>query len=220
MEFKEIIDDVKDSLGDKGFLFLIIGIVVVFLVVLTKQSNEGQDTETMVVGLTSYPDAVTNANVIIDTLQDSLQYSEDNIITEIKDGNEGILESINVNFEATNDYINKGIESQLDLTNKVSGEIIGDLTDVKNSLKGSETSVNVQTKTEKKEGATYYTYKTKAGLNTNTSIVDALKAIGIDSSMTNRKKIAQANGISNYTGTYKQNVELLGKLKNGKLKKV
>lgn len=49
------------------------------------------------------------------------------------------------------------------------------------------------------------------------SIVDALKSIGVDSSMTNRKKIAAANGISNYTGTAEQNSKMLNLLKKGKL---
>lgn len=49
------------------------------------------------------------------------------------------------------------------------------------------------------------------------SIVKALDSIGVDSSMDNRKKIAAINGISNYQGLYEQNIELLNKLKNGKL---
>ena len=47
------------------------------------------------------------------------------------------------------------------------------------------------------------------------SIVDYLKSIGQDSSFANRKKLAQANGISNYTGTASQNTELLNKLRGG-----
>lgn len=53
----------------------------------------------------------------------------------------------------------------------------------------------------------------------STSIVDGLKSIGVDSSMSNRKKIAAANGISNYTGTAEQNTKLLSLAKQGKLKK-
>ena len=52
------------------------------------------------------------------------------------------------------------------------------------------------------------------------SIVEALKSIGVDSSFNNRKKIAVKNGISNYTGTATQNIELLDKLKAGRLIKV
>ncbi|MBR3199330.1 MAG: peptidoglycan DD-metalloendopeptidase family protein [Bacilli bacterium] len=51
------------------------------------------------------------------------------------------------------------------------------------------------------------------------SIVDALKEINIDSSYQYRKKLAIANGITNYHGSYDQNVKLLKLLKNGQLKK-
>lgn len=53
----------------------------------------------------------------------------------------------------------------------------------------------------------------------SSSIVDALKSIGVDSSYDNRAKIAKANGISNYSGTASQNTKLLNLLKQGKLKK-
>lgn len=53
----------------------------------------------------------------------------------------------------------------------------------------------------------------------STSIVDGLKSIGVDSSFDNRKKIAVANGISNYEGTPEQNIKLLELARNGKLKK-
>lgn len=49
------------------------------------------------------------------------------------------------------------------------------------------------------------------------SIVMALNSLGIGSSFENRKKIAKANGISNYTGTAAQNINLLNLLKQGKL---
>lgn len=52
------------------------------------------------------------------------------------------------------------------------------------------------------------------------SIVDALKSIGIDSSKAFRTKIAKANGIENYSGTASQNKKMLSLLKEGKLKEV
>ena len=48
-----------------------------------------------------------------------------------------------------------------------------------------------------------------------TSIVDALKALGENSGFAYRKKIAAANGIDDYIGTAKQNVTLLALLKKG-----
>lgn len=50
-----------------------------------------------------------------------------------------------------------------------------------------------------------------------TSIVDALKSIGENSSFSARKAIAQANGIENYKGTAKQNITLLSLMKHGEL---
>ncbi len=52
--------------------------------------------------------------------------------------------------------------------------------------------------------------------NTN-SIVDALKAVKVDSSYAHRKEIAGANGIAGYRGTAEQNTEMLNLLKAGKL---
>lgn len=52
------------------------------------------------------------------------------------------------------------------------------------------------------------------------SIVSALNSIGVDSSKSFRKKIAKANGITNYSFSFSQNVKLLNLLKTGKLKKV
>lgn len=50
-----------------------------------------------------------------------------------------------------------------------------------------------------------------------TSIVDALKSLGFNSSFNYRKKIATANNIKLYVGTAKQNTQMLNLLKQGKL---
>lgn len=51
------------------------------------------------------------------------------------------------------------------------------------------------------------------------SIVDALKKISIDSSFSNRSKIAKKNNINLYIGNSSQNLKLLSLLKDGKLLK-
>ncbi len=51
------------------------------------------------------------------------------------------------------------------------------------------------------------------------SIVDGLKSIKVDSSFTNRLKIANKNGITGYKGSASQNTQMLNLLKQGKLKK-
>ena len=52
---------------------------------------------------------------------------------------------------------------------------------------------------------------------THTSIVTALKSIKVDSSFSNRRKIANKNGIKTYIGSSSQNIKLLNLLKKGKL---
>lgn len=62
---------------------------------------------------------------------------------------------------------------------------------------------------------TYYFKKCK---NSYTSIVDALKSVGVlEPSLTYRKKIAKINNINYYTGTKTENLKLLSLLKKGKL---
>ena len=50
------------------------------------------------------------------------------------------------------------------------------------------------------------------------SLVDALDQIGVDSSFASRKELAIKNGIENYTGSARQNLELLRLLQEGRLK--
>ncbi|MDY3919908.1 MAG: phage tail tip lysozyme, partial [Candidatus Limivivens sp.] len=63
--------------------------------------------------------------------------------------------------------------------------------------------------------STYY----PACSSAHTSIVSALQSIGVDSSFSNRSNIAALNGISNYSGTSAQNIQMLNLLKQGKLVK-
>lgn len=258
MEIKEVVNDVKKAVGEKGFIAIILGIVAVFLFVLFRQSKtEETNNLSYVTGVSSYPDAVTNADVIMDSVHDDIQYSENNIIDAINNNQmeinesiqgstEQIIENTNEKFEATNDYINKGFEAQKELAELHTNNIMSGIEGMENAIE-TNTAVNKQltnevkkassalskgktttkttTATANKTGSSStkgstYTYKTKKGLNTSTSIVDALKAIDVNSSMANRKKIAKANGIKNYTGTASQNISLLNKLKKGTLKKV
>ena len=68
-------------------------------------------------------------------------------------------------------------------------------------------------KTSSSKAQSYY----KKYTGKSASIVNALASIGVDSSFSNRKKIAKANNITNYSGTAQQNIKLLELLKSGKL---
>lgn len=59
----------------------------------------------------------------------------------------------------------------------------------------------------------------KAGLNVDTSIVDALKSVGAQSDFAYRVRVAKANGIGGYSGSSAQNVKMLGLMRAGSLKK-
>lgn len=73
--------------------------------------------------------------------------------------------------------------------------------------------VEENTKKPIKKKIVYYPrYKGKSS-----SIVDALKSLGINSGKNNRKRIAVLNGIKNYSGSAIQNARLLNLLKKGKL---
>lgn len=268
-EITEVFEDIREKIGDKWF-FIFIGVAVLFgLYNLVKNPADSGGELTTVTGVTSYPDVVTNANVVIDTLQDSLQYTEDRITERIDASYEDLGIQMGTNFEATNDYINKGFESQKEMLETNFDEIHGTLEtnfdeiktsqaeitghintmkeDIKKntssikSLKSSVSSLSSRISSSKSSGGSSSTggssssggasssggssssgnlkYTTKAGLNTNTSIVDALKATGTDSSFENRAEIYYKNGgTGTYTGSYSQNVNMLNKLKSGNLK--
>lgn len=91
------------------------------------------------------------------------------------------------------------------------------ITYVSNSSQVKKPTETSTTKTgTTKNQVTYY----KACSSKYTSIADALKSIGVDGNYSYRKKIAIKNNIKNYTGTAKQNIEMLNKLKQGKLIKL
>ena len=71
----------------------------------------------------------------------------------------------------------------------------------------------LKSKTSPATSSKYYKkYTGKSG-----SLVDALRAIGADSSFNNRRAIAKANGIKGYVGTASQNIKMLNLLKQGRL---
>lgn len=79
-----------------------------------------------------------------------------------------------------------------------------------------QNKVNELISKNSKPSTSYY----KACNKKYNSLVDALKSIGVDSSYNFRKKIATKNNIHDYSGTAKQNKQILDKLKAGRLIKV
>ena len=268
---EEVIDDVQEVIKDNKGL-VIGGVVVIVLIVLLSKNNSGNtDSEEyqLATSYSSYPDAVTNANTIIDSLQGSIDASDLDIkefmtdnFTVAKDymteGLEKVIEnnnqlqdttiqstdtirndisSVSTKVDNVQNYLTTTVTPKVDTVQKTASTVNNTVNTVKNTVTNTAKSVKkVESNTNKikkavapaKPKATAKTApKTKSKKNNTIkktnykgdSIVDGLKSAGVNSSYDNRKKIAQANGIKNYTGTAKQNTELLNKLKKGTLKK-
>ena len=270
---EEVIDDVTEVVKDNKGL-VIGGVAVIVLIVLLTKNNSGNSSDSeeyqLATSYSSYPDAVTNANTIIDSLQGSIDASDLDIKEFMSDnfsvakdymseGLEKVIEnnnqlqdttiqstdtirndisSVSTKVDNVQNYLTTTVTPKVDTVQKTVSTVNNTVNSVKNTVNSTAKSVKkVESNTNKikkavapaKPKATAKTTpKTATKKKSNTikktnykgdSIVDGLKSVGVNSSYDNRKKIAQANGIKNYTGTAKQNTELLNKLKKGTLKK-
>ena len=265
---EEVIDDVTEVVKDNKGL-VIGGVAVIVLIVLLSKNNSGNtDNEEyqLATSYSSYPDAVTNANTIIDSLQGSIDASDldmkefmsDNFTVAKDYMSEGLdrviennnkiqdttiqstdtirndISNVSTKVDNVQNYLTTTVTPKVDTVQKTVSTVNNTVNTVKNTVNSTAKSVKkVESNTNKikkavapaKPKATAKTTpktKTKTIKKTNykgDSIVDGLKSVGVNSSYDNRKKIAKANGIKNYTGTAKQNTELLNKLKKGTLKK-
>ena len=269
---EEVIEDVQEVVKDnKG---LVIGGVAVIVLIVLLSKNNGNNTDSeeyqLATSYSSYPDAVTNANTIIDSLQGSIDASDldmkefmsDNFTVAkdyMSEGLEKVIEnnnqlqdttiqstdtirndisSVSTKVDNVQNYLTTTVTPKVDTVQKTVSTVNNTVNTVKNTVNSTAKSVKkVESNTNKikkavapaKPKATAKTTpKNTKKASTKTikktsykgdSIVDGLKSVGVNSSYDNRKKIAQANGIKNYTGTAKQNTELLNKLKKGTLKK-
>ena len=269
---EEVIDDVTEVVKDNKGL-VIGGVAVIVLIVLLTKNNGGNSSDSeelqLATSYSSYPDAVTNANTIIDSLQGSIDASDldlkefmsDNFTVAkdyMSEGLEKVIENnnklqdttiqstdtirndigaVSTKVDNVQNYLTTTVTPKVDTVQKTVTTVNNTVNTVKNTVTNTAKSVKkVESNTNKikkavstaKPKATAKTTPKTTKKTTNTikktaykgdSIVDGLKSVGVNSSYDNRKKIAQANGIKNYTGTAKQNTELLNKLKKGTLKK-
>ena len=247
-EAKELMEDIKEKVGDKGFTVLTVCILAVG-VYLVYRSFSSTSSEYAPTSVTGYPTVGENADEVMDSVNNTVEgaYNDisgmigsrfdyidgvlDNIQNDIGNSTEQIIQNSNQNTSSVIQNSNQNTTSIIQNSNQNKQEIQQVVEEVKqitsqvtNTDNATQTVTATKTttatpKTTTTKSNNTYTYTTKAGLNTNTSIVDALKATGADSSFASRQAIAKANGISNYTGSYEQNVALLNKMKSGTLKK-
>lgn len=228
--------DVKEKVGNKGFYLLLAGAAGLGIYSFIKASNSGGAT-TYVAPTTyeGYPEAGANANVIMDSVNKQIESSQDEILSALGEHDSHVTEQITgtntilkENFEATNNYIQEGIDSMTDLSEKIDdvankpvySSPVYVYTSPVEEEKSAETKKPAATTPAAKPVDNTIKYTTKAGLNTNTSIVDALKAAGQASDFNSRAELYYANGgTGTYTGSSKQNVSMLNQLKAGTLEK-
>ena len=108
---EEVIDDVTEVVKDNKGLVLGGVVVIVLIVLLTKNNTSNTDNEEyqLATSYSSYPDAVTNANTIIDSLQGSIDASD----LDMK-------EFMSDNFTVAKDYISDGLDKVIETNNKYS----------------------------------------------------------------------------------------------------
>ena len=232
MGITEISSDIKRAVGGNGMYLLLGGGLLLIVYLLSK--GDSSSNLTVATGYSAYPDAVTNANVIIGEVNDHttnelslLKGQLEDTSSLLQEGDNSILEKIDTSTESLTEKIDTGTEqlmqnnaentaSILDTVNQNTNNISTQISGLENKVNSvtNNTTVNNTQATKPTKAVKYYepikSYK-------GNSFVDALKKRGVSASMSFRKKIASVNGIKNYTGTAKQNSKLLNLMKKGKL---
>lgn len=131
---KEVIDDFKESVGDNTFMYIAIGVGALFLINFLKSDSGSGSTYVAPTSYASYPDAVTNANVIIDTLQENIEYSEQNIKDHIDDQITDTNTNINSQFDYLNNYMQEGLAKQEELSNKIYDTTVNGFGEIKDQI--------------------------------------------------------------------------------------
>ena len=232
MGITEIGSDIKRAVGGNGMYLLLGGGALLLIVYLLSKGDSGSNL-TVATGYSAYPDAVTNANVIIGEVNDhttnelsALKSQLEDTSSLLQEGDNSILEKIDTTTESLTEKIDTGTEqilknnaestsSILDTVNQNTNNLSTQISGLENKVNTSvnNTTVTSGTANNSKKVKYYEPIKAYKG----NSFVDALKKRGVNASMTFRKKIASVNGIKNYTGTAKQNSKLLHLMKKGKL---
>ena len=233
MRITEIGGDIKRAVGGNGMYLLIGGGALLLIVYLLSKGDSGSNL-TVATGYSAYPDAVTNANVIIGEVNDhttnelsALKNQLEDTTTLMQEGDNSILEKIDTTTESITEKIDTGTEqilknnaentsSILDTVNQNTNNISTQISGLENKVSTVSNNTTVNNTQASKTAKTVKYYEPIKSYKGN-SFVDALKKRGVNASMKFRKKIASVNGIKNYTGTAKQNSKLLDLMKKGKL---
>ena len=235
MGITEISSDIKRAVGGNG-MYLLLGGGALLLIIYLLSKGDSSSNFTVATGYSAYPDAVTNANVIIGEVNDhttneisSLKNQLEDTTTLMQEGDNSILEKIDTSTESITEKINTGTEqliqnnaentsSILDTVQQNTSNLSTQISGVENKVNSVVNNTTINNTSSSKTAKTVKYYEPIKSYKGN-SFVDALKKRGVSATMAFRKKIASVNGIKNYTGTAKQNSKLLNLMKKGKLVK-
>lgn len=158
MEIAAVGQNIKKTFKKHGVLIAVI-ILGSVGVLLLKSRNSGQ---TQVYDTTdpdsadlyayngahaSYPDAVTNADTIISSMQNSIDYQTEQIRKMMGENNDSIFDYMGTNFDAlnnkldaTNDYINEGLDKTNELIKHENEQLRGDISNQLDNLASTNNS--------------------------------------------------------------------------------
>lgn len=131
MNIKEIPEKINESFGGYGGIILLGAVALIFISNLGDDSDE----ETMVApsGYSAYPDAVTNANVIIGQVNDHTTAEIKNLGDELNDNINNSTESVLEKIDTSTDSITNKIGTATDDIKKSQTDSTKTLTDVVNA---------------------------------------------------------------------------------------
>lgn len=233
MEIKEVGKKLTRTFGKNGSMIAVsIGLLLVVYLVISGNNESSEESGELVnaVAYASYPDAVSNANVIMGEVNNHTTNEISNLHNDISERfdkvdevGEDIQEKIDTSTSSITEKIDSNtnaiIKNNTDNTSSIISTVNANTNKVQTEIKKSyhtSQSASTNKKTSNKKSKSKFYKKTTVS---NGSIVDGLKKIGVSSSFANRKKIAKANGIKNYIGSASQNTKMVNLLKQGKLKK-
>ena len=164
MEIKEMTDKLSNSFGGYGIYILLGAVALVFISNLGKNENEG---EQMVAptGYTAYPDAVTNANVIMsevnnhttneiknlgDTLQDNINNTTESVMEKVDTSTETLTDKIDTN---ATQIMKQRSDTQNTLIDSIAKNqsSFNHINNTMNQIKGTTTSTATKVNTIKKD---------------------------------------------------------------------
>ena len=131
MNSREIPEKINESFGVYGGIILLGAVALIFISNLGNDSDE----ETMVApsGYSAYPDAVTNANVIIGQVNDHTTAEIKNLGNELNDNINNSTESVLEKIDTSTDSITNKIETATDDIKKSQTDSTKTLTDIINA---------------------------------------------------------------------------------------